>query len=70
MDGRDALSDLHRLEEQGLIRSFWRESESGRKRKYYQLVEEGRAALATHREQWKAVHEALQAAWGKGVGHV
>ncbi len=61
---------LHRLEEQGLVRSFWQTAESGRKRKYYRLSEEGRSALATHKAQWTAVHDALQAAWGGKVGHV
>jgi|SRR5215467_3173003 len=57
---------LHRLEDQGLIRSIWRESPEGRKRKYYRLREEGRRALREQREQWNAVHQVLRAAWGRG----
>src|SRR5678815_337605 len=51
---------LHRLEEQGLVKSFWRESETGRKRKYYRILEAGRRALGEQRDQWNVVHAALR----------
>ena len=54
---------LHRLEQQGLVRASWREGETGRKRKYYRILQDGRRALATQRAQWTLVHEALSAAW-------
>ena len=54
---------LHRLEEQGLVSSSWRDSETGRKRKYYHLQSEGRRALGEQRAQWEAVHAALELAW-------
>jgi len=57
---------LHRLEEQRLIKSFWGESETGRKRKYYRIQDEGRQALAAQRAEWNAVHAALALAWGGG----
>ena len=55
---------LHRLERQGQIRGSWGASESGRKRKYYDLTDDGRAALAEHRSQWRAVAAALEESWG------
>jgi len=58
---------LHRLEKQGLIESFWRKSESGRKRKYYQLNLSGKEALSKERKQWGIVNSALGKLWG--VGH-
>jgi DNA-binding PadR family transcriptional regulator len=62
---------LHRLEEQGLIRSFWRESETGRKRKYYRILDDGRRALDEQRAEWNAVHAALSLAWpGRRAGNV
>jgi DNA-binding PadR family transcriptional regulator len=62
---------LHRLEEQGLIRSFWGESETGRKRKYYRIMDEGRRVLGEQRAQWEAVHAALALAWpGRRRGNV
>ena len=54
---------LHRLERQGRIKSRWRTAETGRKRKYYSLMKEGRAALAEAREQWRVVDDALKLLW-------
>ncbi len=50
---------LHRMENRGLIKSRWGESETGRKRKYYALKKDGKAAMAKHREQWSLVHSVL-----------
>jgi DNA-binding PadR family transcriptional regulator len=54
---------LHWMEKEGLIAAEWRASESGRKRKYYRLENEGRTALETERRQWMAVHETLSLLW-------
>jgi PadR family transcriptional regulator, regulatory protein PadR len=56
---------LHRLEEQKLIESFWGASDTGRKRKYYRIKDEGRRALEKHRAEWDAVNAALALAWGR-----
>jgi DNA-binding PadR family transcriptional regulator len=62
---------LHRLEAQGLIKSHWQESDTGRKRKYYRLMDAGKKALAEQRRQWSIVGGALDAAWGgRRLGHV
>ena len=50
---------LHRLENRGLIKSRWAESETGRKRKYYSLKKDGQRALEKHHEQWSVVHTLL-----------
>jgi PadR family transcriptional regulator PadR len=42
---------LHRLERQKLLRSFWRQAD-GRRRKYYELTEAGRAELASRKQSW------------------
>jgi DNA-binding PadR family transcriptional regulator len=42
---------LHRLERQKLLRAFWREAD-GRRRKYYELTDSGRAELAARRRSW------------------
>jgi DNA-binding PadR family transcriptional regulator len=55
---------LHRLEAEGLIRSRWRETDRGRRRKYYQLSAAGKRSLETHREQWNSVNRALTHLWG------
>ncbi len=54
---------LHWMEEQELIRSEWREAETGRKRKYYRLLQEGRQALHAERGQWLTVHQTLAKLW-------
>jgi DNA-binding PadR family transcriptional regulator len=47
---------LHRLENRGLIKSRWAESETGRQRKYYSLKKDGKRALEKHHEQWSVVN--------------
>lgn len=54
---------LHRLERQGHVEATWGASDTGRKRKYYRLTANGRAALAGHQAQWRTVSTALEAAW-------
>ena len=54
---------LHRLEREGLIVSSWRESEVGRRRKYYTLSAEGRASLAEEKKDWLTVHRLLDDLW-------
>jgi DNA-binding PadR family transcriptional regulator len=54
---------LHRLERDGLIKSEWKEAETGRERKYYALSSDGRKALHTEREQWLTVHNTLCKLW-------
>lgn len=55
---------LHRLEGEGLIRSNWKTTDSGRRRKYYHLSASGKRALTVHRQQWNSVHETLKTLWG------
>jgi len=50
---------LHRLEEQDLIESYWKSSETGRKRKYYRIKESGLKELELQKMQWDMVHSAL-----------
>jgi PadR family transcriptional regulator PadR len=54
---------LHWLEDQGYVRSDWRESESGRRRKYYRLKPQGKQALRQQQEQWQVVNSALNKLW-------
>jgi DNA-binding PadR family transcriptional regulator len=56
---------LHRMEREGLIKSRWVKIENGRKRKYYSLKQDGKKALAKHREQWSAVHAVLSGLRGE-----
>ena len=54
---------LHRMEENGCIKSRWVEMENGRKRKYYSIQEEGRHALKDKREQWTVISSLLGGLW-------
>ena len=51
---------LHRLEKKGFIESYWGESESGRKRKYYRLKKSGAKELQEQRKSWAKFHTMLQ----------
>ena len=55
---------LHRLESEKLIASLWKETESGRRRKYYRLSAAGKRSLAVHREQWNSINALLTQLWG------
>ena len=59
---------LHRLENNGWIKSRWVEIENGRKRKYYSIKREGKKALEAQRGEWMAVHAVLMS-YG-GTNHV
>ena len=54
---------LHRLQHEGLIEAEWRDSETGRKRKYYRLSKSGRQSAKTERSDWLAVHNTLARLW-------
>ena len=54
---------LHRMEDNGWIKSRWVEIENGRKRKYYSINQDGRQALKEKREQWRAVSAVLNGLW-------
>ena len=56
---------LHRMEDYGWIESRWEKMENGRKRKYYSLKKDGKAALKEQREQWLKVHNVLVQLWGE-----
>lgn len=50
---------LHRLEQQGWIRSDWRVTESGRDAKYYTLTRAGRFQLQKELAQWDRLSNAV-----------
>jgi PadR family transcriptional regulator, regulatory protein PadR len=50
---------LHRLEERGLIASFWGTSENNRKAKYYRITPAGRKQLVEARTRWNQIVGAI-----------
>jgi PadR family transcriptional regulator PadR len=58
---------LHRLERNGLVEAFWGRSETGRRRKYYQLTRTGVEQLDRQRRQWQVVDQAMRGIWSMAV---
>jgi hypothetical protein len=56
---------LHWLEDQGLVRSRWTKSESGRKRKYYSenIIPSNPMADRQQKQQWTLVTSTLNQLW-------
>jgi len=54
---------LHKMEREKFIRSQWKISKNGRRRKYYKLTESGIEELDKEREQWMSVHKVLSKMW-------
>src|SRR5205823_7014901 len=54
---------LHRMEENGWIKSRWVEIENGRKRKYYSIKKDGHKVLKQKREQWTVLNSLLNGLW-------
>lgn len=52
---------LHRLERNGLVKASWGLSETGRRRKYYRITDQGSEELKNQQRQWRIVNEALSA---------
>jgi DNA-binding PadR family transcriptional regulator len=50
---------LHRLEQQGWIRSEWRVTEGGKDAKFYTLTRPGRTQLRKELEQWERLSNAV-----------
>jgi PadR family transcriptional regulator PadR len=51
---------LHRLEEQGWLRSEWGDSENNRRAKYYSLTRAGRKRLEQELAQWRRLSSAIE----------
>lgn len=51
---------LHSLESAGMLTSYWVDSEEGRRRKYYQLTDQGRAHLQAKKQQWHSFSQAVE----------
>ena len=58
---------LHRLCRLGYVTAEWRTPPGERRRRYYAITDDGRAALGEHRRQWVAVTRTLRDVW-RGPG--
>lgn len=50
---------LHSFEQNGLVKSYWEESDQGRKRKYYHITKKGLKELDVTKEEWEAYSAAV-----------
>jgi PadR family transcriptional regulator, regulatory protein PadR len=50
---------LHKLERSGLLNSEWRQTENGRRAKYYHLSANGRTKLTAAQRDWQAQTAAI-----------
>ena len=51
---------LHRLEEQGWLKSEWGDSENNRRAKYYSLTKAGRKRLDEEVAKWRRLSSAIE----------
>ncbi len=60
----NAYSVLHSMETDGLIASYWRDTEAGMPpRKYYSITLHGRAFFDEMRKEWQKQNEAMDLIW-------
>src|SRR5262245_58777829 len=59
---------LHKMETDGLIVGEWEEKESGRKRRYYHITKQGRAALREKLKSWTDLCRAVNGILEKSDG--
>ena len=45
-------ASLHRLTREGWIRSYWQDTDSGRRARYYALTKAGEKQVAIENDQW------------------
>jgi len=50
---------LHRLEQQGWIKSEWKLSENNQRAKYYRLTAAGKKQLSNEQSRWKLLVKAI-----------
>ena len=50
---------LYRLEQDGMLKAEWRDTERNRRAKYYRMTAAGKRQLDRHRERWNRVSLAV-----------
>jgi PadR family transcriptional regulator, regulatory protein PadR len=57
---------LHRLEQKGWLKSQWRQSETGREAKFYELTRAGRTQLAVEKAGWDRLTASVRLIFNEG----
>lgn len=52
---------FRRLEQAGLIRSYWGDETSGARRRYYAITEDGRKTFEENRAEWARIKDMIDA---------
>ncbi len=60
---------LHTLERDGHLRAYWRDSDVGRRRKYYTITAAGRRELTARAAEWRTFAGAIDAVLGEELPH-
>ena len=55
---------FRRMEENGYIRSYWGDEETGARRRYYSLTEPGRTKLEDDKEAWEETRRVMDTLLG------
>jgi len=58
---------LHRLEQRGLLKADWKQSETGRDAKFYSLTRSGQKQLRSEKDSWVRLTEAVQLIFDEGA---
>ncbi len=58
---------LHRMEQQGYLKSRVEKAENGRPRKYYKITRKGSAQLAVEQAQWDTFVQSVRGVVGRRV---
>jgi len=60
----NAYPALHTMEGDGLIKSYWKETEPGMPpRKYYSITPDGKAFFEDMKREWKKHSDAMEKVW-------
>lgn len=58
---------LHRLEQKRWLKAAWRQSETGREAKFYELTQAGRKQLELEKASWKQLTTAVRLIFNEGA---
>ena len=52
-------TSFRRLEENGLISSYWGDENSGARRRYYSITEQGKSEFMENKKDWKEIQKMM-----------
>ena len=55
---------LHSLENEGAVKAYWTDTDSGKRRKYYSITKEGKTLLDSRKEEWDLYKKAVDTVLG------